>query len=105
MGSASLLALAGAPLLIARHAPRYADGRHRSHGLRRRNGAALPVLDDLSCPAAGAGQAPFQVLDHAAIYLLIAGTYTPFTLGVLQGAWGWTLFGVVWGLATCRYPD
>ena len=38
-------------------------------------------------------------LDHAAIYLFIAGTYTPFTLGVLQGAWGWTLFGVVWGLA------
>jgi hemolysin III len=41
----------------------------------------------------------FHVLDHAAIYLLIAGTYTPFTLGVLRGAWGWTLFGIVWGLA------
>jgi hemolysin III len=41
----------------------------------------------------------FRVLDHSAIYLLIAGTYTPFTLGVLRGAWGWTLFGVVWGLA------
>jgi hemolysin III len=41
----------------------------------------------------------FQVLDHSAIYLLIAGTYTPFTLGVLRGAWGWTLFGLVWGLA------
>ena len=41
----------------------------------------------------------FHVFDHAAIYLLIAGTYTPFTLGVLRGAWGWTLFGVVWGLA------
>ena len=41
----------------------------------------------------------FQVLDHAAIYLLIAGTYTPFTLGVLRGAWGWTLFGLIWGLA------
>jgi hemolysin III len=39
-------------------------------------------------------------LDHAAIYLLIAGTYTPFTLGVLGGAWGWTLFGLVWGAAT-----
>ncbi len=38
--------------------------------------------------------------DHAAIYLLIAGTYTPFTLGVLRGAWGWTLFGLIWGLAT-----
>jgi len=41
----------------------------------------------------------FQFLDHSAIYLLIAGTYTPFTLGPLRGAWGWTLFGVVWGLA------
>jgi hemolysin III len=41
----------------------------------------------------------FRVLDHGAIYLLIAGTYTPFTLGALRGAWGWTLLGLVWGLA------
>jgi hemolysin III len=41
----------------------------------------------------------FRVLDHAAIFLLIAGTYTPFTLGVLSGGWGWTLFGLVWSLA------
>ncbi len=40
-----------------------------------------------------------RVFDHAAIYLLIAGTYTPFTLGVLRGAWGWTIFGIVWTLA------
>lgn len=40
-----------------------------------------------------------RVIDHAAIYLLIAGTYTPFTLGVLRGVWGWTMFGVVWTLA------
>lgn len=37
--------------------------------------------------------------DHCAIYLLIAGTYTPFTLVTLRGAWGWSLFGVIWGLA------
>lgn len=37
--------------------------------------------------------------DHGAIYLLIAGTYTPFTLGILRGPWGWSLFGIVWGLA------
>lgn len=37
--------------------------------------------------------------DHAAIYVLIAGSYTPFTLGVLQGPWGWTLFGLVWTAA------
>jgi hemolysin III len=41
----------------------------------------------------------FRVIDHSAIFLLIAGTYTPFTLGVLRGTWGWTLFGLVWSLA------
>ena len=41
----------------------------------------------------------FRILDHAAIYLLIAGTYTPFALVNLRGGWGWTLFGLVWGLA------
>lgn len=41
----------------------------------------------------------FQILDHSAIYFLIAGTYTPFTLGVLHGTWGWILFGLVWGMA------
>lgn len=41
----------------------------------------------------------FQIFDHSAIFLLIAGTYTPFTLITLSGGWGWTLFGIVWGLA------
>ena len=41
----------------------------------------------------------FRILDHSAIYLLIAGTYTPFTLLALHGTWGWTLFGVIWTLA------
>lgn len=41
----------------------------------------------------------FRVVDHGAIYLLIAGTYTPFTLGVLRGEWGWMLFVIVWMLA------
>jgi hemolysin III len=41
----------------------------------------------------------FRVLDHASIYLLIAGTYTPFTLVSLRGTLGWTIFGVVWALA------
>jgi hemolysin III len=40
-----------------------------------------------------------QFFDHSAIYLLIAGTYTPFTLVSLRGPWGWTMFGLVWGLA------
>ena len=41
----------------------------------------------------------FRVIDHSAIFLLIAGTYTPFTLGVLRGGWGWTLLGAIWSLA------
>ncbi len=40
-----------------------------------------------------------KVLDHCAIFLLIAGTYTPFTVVAMQGSWGWSLFGVIWGLA------
>ena len=40
-----------------------------------------------------------KIIDHSAIYLLIAGTYTPFLLVSLRGPWGWTLFGVIWGLA------
>lgn len=44
-------------------------------------------------------RAKFQVFDHTSIYILIAGTYTPFTLIVLQGTLGWVLFGIIWSLA------
>src|SRR5260370_12524568 len=44
-------------------------------------------------------KAILQKCDHSAIYLLIAGSYTPFTLVTLRGPWGWSLFGVSWGLA------
>jgi hemolysin III len=47
----------------------------------------------------GRGKHVFRLFDHTAIFLLIAGTYTPIALGVLKGAWGWALFGVVWLLA------
>lgn len=47
----------------------------------------------------GKAKRVFKIIEHSAIYLLIAGTYTPFTLGVLRGPWGWTLFGIIWGLA------
>lgn len=40
-----------------------------------------------------------NILDHASIYVLIAGTYTPFTLITLKGPWGWTIFGITWGIA------
>ena len=41
----------------------------------------------------------FRILDHGAIFLLIAGSYTPLTLVTLRGPWGWTLFGLIWGVA------
>jgi len=47
----------------------------------------------------GRAKAVLRKLDHCAIYLLIAGTYTPFALVTLRGAWGWSLLGVAWGLA------
>ena len=47
----------------------------------------------------GRAKAILRKLDHLSIYLLIAGTYTPFCPVTLRGAWGWTLFGIVWGLA------
>lgn len=47
----------------------------------------------------GRWKAIFRKLDHVAIYLLIAGTYTPFMLISLEGPWGWWLFGVIWALA------
>ncbi|HWJ77914.1 MAG TPA: hemolysin III family protein [Niallia sp.] len=43
----------------------------------------------------------FEILDHSSIYLLIAGTYTPFVLVAIRGPLGWTLFGISWGLAIC----
>ncbi len=65
-------------------------------------GAALVVLYTFSTlyhSFRGKAKLVFQKLDHSAIYLLIAGTYTPFTLISLRGALGWTAFGVIWALA------
>ena len=66
-------------------------------------GASLVVLYAASTLYHGARnprrKSALRVMDHCAIYVLIAGTYTPFTLVVIQGGWGWTLFGLVWGMA------
>lgn len=66
-------------------------------------GATLVVLYAAStlyhASRSAKARARLQVFDHCAIYLLIAGTYTPFTLVGLRGGWGWALFGVIWGLA------
>src|SRR5512140_740596 len=56
----------------------------------------LYVLSTLYHSLGGRAKEAFRRLDHAAIYFLIAGTYTPFTLVALRPAWGWTLFGIVW---------
>ena len=60
---------------------------------------ALYILSTLYHSLRGRAKDVFRKLDHCSIYLLIAGTYTPFTLVTLRGAWGWSLFGVIWGLA------
>jgi hemolysin III len=66
-------------------------------------GAALTVVYVIStlyhrCCASPRKQL-LRILDHCSIYVLIAATYTPFALVLLQGAWGWTLFGLAWGIA------
>lgn len=65
-------------------------------------GASLVLLygsSSLYHGARGRSKALFRKFDHSAIYLLIAGSYTPFALVTLRGVWGWSLFGAVWGLA------
>ncbi|WP_308638546.1 PAQR family membrane homeostasis protein TrhA [Paenibacillus silvisoli] len=49
----------------------------------------------------GKAKRVFEIMDHSCIYLFIAGTYTPIVLHIVQGSAGWTLFGIVWGLALC----
>ena len=65
-------------------------------------GFSLVVLYSISTlyhSLRGRAKVVLRKLDHLSIYLMIAGSYTPFCLVTLQGAWGWTLFGIVWGLA------
>lgn len=65
-------------------------------------GASLLILFAVSTlyhSARGRAKTVLRKFDHCAIYLLIAGTYTPFALVTLRGAWGWSLLGTAWGLA------
>ncbi len=94
-----VLALSGMVVLIVLAALR--DGAWRVAGVSI-YGATLVFLyvaSSLYHGFEGRARRIFQRMDHVAIYLLIAGTYTPFTLGPLRGPWGWSLFGVLWGLA------
>ena len=95
----TLLAAVGAPLLLVL-AARSGDA-WKIVGCSI-YGATLFLLFGASTlyhSAHGRAKAILRKLDHCSIYLLIAGTYTPFALVTLRGAWGWTLFGLAWGLA------
>lgn len=95
----AVLALAGAVVLIVLAATRGDAWKVVSASIY---GAALVLLyvsSVLYHSLRGRAKDVLRELDHQSIYLLIAGSYTPFCLVSLRGAWGWSLFGVVWGLA------
>ncbi|MDP3290150.1 MAG: hemolysin III family protein [Methyloversatilis sp.] len=95
-----LAALIGTPVLIV-HAVRQGDAAFIVGVIIFAATVLLLYLASTLYHALPAGKAKrvFRVLDHSSIFLLIAGTYAPFSLGVLRGAWGWTLFGLVWSIA------
>lgn len=97
--SGALLALAGAVVLIVLGALKGDPWRIVSFSIYGATLFLLYLSSTLYHSTRGRAKGVFRKLDHAAIYLLIAGTYTPFTLVTLNGPWGWSLFGVVWGLA------
>ena len=99
-GAGALLGVVALVLLVWRGASQHDPWRVVAGAIY---GASLILLFSASslyhALRPGRAKRVFQSLDHAAIYLLIAGTYTPFLLVTLRGPWGWSLFGVVWGLA------
>ena len=99
-GLGLVAALVGTPFLIVQ-AARHGDAGFIAGTSIFSATAILLYLASTLYHALPAGKAKrvFRIIEHSAIYLLIAGTYTPFTLGVLSGAWGWTLLGVTWFLA------
>jgi hemolysin III len=99
-GIGIVLSIAGLAVLSAYAAPA-GDARHiASVGVY---GTTLILLYTASTLYHGVpierAKPLLRQLDHAAIFLLIAGTYTPFTLITLRGAWGWSLFAIVWAIA------
>ena len=95
----ALLATAGAATLITLGALRGDPWRIVSFSVYGATLCLLYVASTFYHCTRGRTKAVFRKLDHSAIYLLIAGTYTPFALVTLRGAWGWSLFGCVWALA------
>jgi len=92
------LGLVGAAILVVQASRQGDPWKIVSFSIYGLTLVALYVFSTLYHMAWGKAKTIFQTLDHAAIYLLIAGTYTPFTLITLRGSWGWSLFGMVWGL-------
>lgn len=99
-GFGFLLAVASLPILVSHAALRGGAANVVAASVFAGTGIVLYLVSTLyhALPA-GAAKRWFNRLDHASIYLFIAGSYMPFLLGVLRGPWGWTLFGVVWTAA------
>ena len=93
------LALAGASVLIVLAALRGDPWKIVSFSIYGVMLVALYVFSTLYHSVRGRGKNVLRKFDHCTIYLLIAGSYTPFALVSLRGAWGWSLLGVVWSLA------
>ncbi|MFO1273091.1 MAG: hemolysin III family protein [Rubrivivax sp.] len=99
-GIGCLLAVASLPILVQFSAQRGGTASVVGATLFSATMILLYLVSTLyhALPA-GRAKHWFNRLDHAAIYLFIAGSYMPYLLGVLRGPWGWTLFGIVWGTA------
>lgn len=95
----TILALAGAAALVAMAAQKADPWRIVTFAVYGATLFLLYLVSTLYHSLRGRAKDVLRKLDHCTIYLLIAGTYTPFTLVVLGGGWGWSLFGIVWGLA------
>lgn len=95
----ALLALTGGVVLIVMASLKADPWRIASFAIYGTTLVLLFLASTLYHSLRGRAKDVFRKLDHCSIYLLIAGTYTPFTLVTLNGAWGWSLFGIVWGLA------
>jgi len=99
-GFGFMLAVASLPILVHHAALRGGTADVVAASLFAGSAIVLYLVSTMyhALPA-GRAKTWFNRLDHACIYLFIAGSYMPFLLGVLRGAWGWSLFGVVWGAA------
>jgi hemolysin III len=97
--AATVLAFAGACVLVVMGALKADPWRIVSFSVYGATLVLLFLASTLYHGVRGRAKAVLRKLDHCSIYLLIAGTYTPFALVTLGGAWGWTLLGAVWALA------